>query len=89
MHKRTATPEEYNHLRYIILETVGQPNVAFTMKDGTVIQGSVCGTTSGTDVGQNLERGLGPVVISMYGEISVRTPDGEEKIFSALGPVLN
>jgi hypothetical protein len=83
MRKWTSTPEEYSHVRNIMLELGGQPNVAFTMKDGSVIQGRVFGAESGTDGGENLDRGLGPVVTRMYGEIRVQTAEGE-KTFSAL-----
>lgn len=82
MPKWTTTGEEYNHVRNIMIELIGAPNVAFTMKDGTTIQGRVAKTNMGTDAGENLERGRGPAVTKMFGEITVQT-DGE-RTFSAL-----
>lgn len=83
MTKWTQTAEEYDHARSIMLALLGQPNVLFLMKDGSKIQGAIARTSMGTDVGENVVRGRGPMITKMYGEITVRTAGGE-KSFSAI-----
>jgi hypothetical protein len=68
MVKWTTTPEEYEHARKVILEMPYGQQVSITMKNGAILEGWIVGSSSGNDVGDNLTRGRGPIITSMYGE---------------------
>jgi hypothetical protein len=84
MVKWTTTPEEYEHARRVILEMPYGQQVSITMKNGAVLEGWIVGSSSGNDVGDNLTRGRGPIITSMYGEIRIQLQNGHVLVLPAL-----
>lgn len=84
MVKWTTTPEEYEHARRIILEMPYGQQVSITMKNGAILEGWIVGSSSGNDVGDNLTRGRGPIITSMYGEIRIQLQNGHVLVLPAL-----
>lgn len=84
MAKWTSTPAEYEHVRKIILDIIGIQRVSITMKNGATLEGWVVGTSSGTDVGENLSRGRGPLITSMYGEVRIQVQNGHVIVLPAV-----
>ena len=83
MSKWTKTVDEYNQVRQIILDAM--PGPAFvTLKGGKILKGWIVGTNSGTDVGENLAAGRGPIITSMYGEVKLRLEAGETLLIDAV-----
>ena len=84
MVKWTTTPEEYEHARKVILEMPYGQQVSITMKNGAILEGWIVGSSSGNDVGDNLTRGRGPIITSMYGEIRIQLQNGHVLVLPAL-----
>jgi hypothetical protein len=84
MPKWTESAQDYERVRKLILEIPGGELVSITLKNGTVIDGWVVGTTSGTDIGENLRLGRGPLVTSMYGEIRLQIQNGHVIVIDAV-----
>ena len=84
MVKWTTTPEEYEHARTVILEMPYGQQVSITMKNGAILEGWIVGSSSGNDVGDNLTRGRGPIITSMYGEIRIQLQNGHVLVLPAL-----
>jgi hypothetical protein len=84
MVKWTTTPEEYEHARRVILEMPYGQQVSITMKNGAILEGWIVGSSSGNDVGDNLTRGRGPIITSMYGEIRIQLQNGHVLVLPAL-----
>ena len=76
MSKWTSTPQEYDLAREVMLGINGTPEIILAMKDGTFERGRAMGTKVETDVGENLQRGRGPYVTRMTGQIKLDTADG-------------
>jgi len=77
-------PEEYEHARRVILEMPYGQQVSITMKNGAILEGWIVGSSSGNDVGDNLTRGRGPIITSMYGEIRIQLQNGHVLVLPAL-----
>jgi hypothetical protein len=83
----TQTPAEYEHARQIILDATDfwGKRIRVHLTSGNTIDGWLVGTNSGTDVGQNMTAGRGPVVTRMYGEIQLLTETGQVIVLEAVG----
>lgn len=84
MARWTKTPTEYEQARKIMLDATGAQPMIVQLKGGEIIKGVVVGTHQGTDVGDNLSAGRGPVVTSMYGEVRLQKDEGQTLLIDAL-----
>jgi hypothetical protein len=80
----TKTPQEYSHVRSIIVDGPIYGRVTVLMKDGQLISGLLTGSNSGNNIAENMNAGLGPVVSSIWGEIRVQLADGKMVTLDAL-----
>ena len=84
MAKWTSDAAEYAHTRGIILEIPHGQLVSVTTDTGATHVGWVVGTSSGTDVGDNISLGRGPVVTRMYGEVKIQSQSGQVVVLDAM-----
>lgn len=85
MPKWTQGPAEYERVRKIMLNVPVAEYAIVRLKDGRHFFGWLSGTSQGTDVGENIARGLGPRVTSMWGEIRLGAVDGQSTlVFDAM-----
>jgi hypothetical protein len=84
MAKWTRTPAEYEHARKIILECPLGQTAFVTLKNGATIKGWIAGANTGTDVGDNLSAGRGPIVTSMYAEVKLQLENGQTLLIDAV-----
>lgn len=84
MAKWTKSPTEYEHARKIILEAPYGQSSFVSLKGGTILKGWIAGTNSGTDVGDNLTAGRGPIITSMYAEAKLQLENGQTLLIDAV-----
>ena len=84
MPKWSKTPEEYAHVRSIIVDGPIYGKVVIGMQDGTQLSGLLLGVGSGNDAGENLKAGKGPVVTGIWGELRVQLEGGQMTTLDAL-----
>ncbi len=84
MARWTTTPQEYAHVRSIIVDGPIYGKVIIGMQDGRQIPGLLLGASSGNNVSENLDAGRGPIVTSIWGELSVQIDERKMITLDAL-----
>jgi hypothetical protein len=84
MAKWTTTPQEYAHVRSIIVDGPIYGNVEVTMNDGRKLRGFLTGSSSGNNVKENLDAGRGPIIDSIWGEIRIEPTGGNTLTLDAM-----
>ncbi|RVC71318.1 hypothetical protein EN759_00445 [Mesorhizobium sp. M00.F.Ca.ET.038.03.1.1] len=84
MYGWSTTPEEYNHIRKLIVEAPFLQKVEVRLKNGGTVTGIAAGSNSSNDVGENIRKGIGPVITSIFGEITLLLDSGHKLVLNAL-----